>query len=55
LVAEELSPVVVGIDGSDPSRVALRWAAEEAVRRGLPLRIVHAVEPWGQLPFYPAP
>ncbi|GLY75570.1 universal stress protein [Actinoallomurus iriomotensis] len=55
LVAEELSPVVVGVDGSDPSRVALRWAAEEAVRRGRPLRIMHALEPWGEVPFYPVP
>jgi nucleotide-binding universal stress UspA family protein len=55
-VAEELSPVVVGVDGSDPSRVALRWAADEAVRRGRPLRIVYAVGPWAcDIPFYPEP
>jgi nucleotide-binding universal stress UspA family protein len=53
LVAEELSPVVVGVDGSDPSHVALRWAADEAVRRGRPLRIMHALEPWTEVPFYP--
>jgi nucleotide-binding universal stress UspA family protein len=48
--------VVVGVDGSDPSRDALRWAADEAVRRGRSLRIVHAIGPWaGDLPFYPAP
>ena len=32
--------VVVGSDGSLPSRRAVRWAAEEAGRRGIPLRIV---------------
>jgi nucleotide-binding universal stress UspA family protein len=48
--------VVVGVDGSDPSRDALRWAADEAVRRGRSLRIMHAIGPWaGDLPFYPAP
>lgn len=37
--------VVVGVDGSEASRRAVRWAAEEAgLRRGT-LRIVHAVDP----------
>lgn len=44
-MAEDLSPIVVGVDGSDPARVAMRWAAAEAVRRGRPLRLVHAVRP----------
>lgn len=35
-------PVVVGIDGSVIARSAARWAAEEAVRRGVGLRIVYA-------------
>ncbi|MFC4495678.1 universal stress protein [Streptomyces ovatisporus] len=35
-------PVVVGVDGSDPSLEAVDWAADEAALRGLPLRIVHA-------------
>lgn len=35
--------VVVGVDGSDQSHAALEWAAAEAVRRGLPLHIVHAL------------
>ena len=34
-------PVVVGIDGSPASVSALRWAAEHARRRGLPLEVVH--------------
>ncbi|MFF5404472.1 universal stress protein [Streptomyces misionensis] len=35
-------PLVVGVDGSEDSLVAVDWAADEAVRLGLPLRIVHA-------------
>ncbi|HVB06752.1 MAG TPA: universal stress protein [Acidimicrobiales bacterium] len=35
-----LRPVVVGVDGSEPSRAALRWGAEEARLRGLPLEAV---------------
>ncbi|MEV7599821.1 universal stress protein [Kitasatospora sp. NPDC089797] len=39
------STVVAGIDGSAASTAAARWAAEEAVRRGASLRLVHAW-PW---------
>ncbi|WP_030263973.1 universal stress protein [Streptomyces sp. NRRL B-24484] len=34
--------VLAGIDGSPESAAAARWAAGEAVRRELPLRLVHA-------------
>jgi nucleotide-binding universal stress UspA family protein len=34
--------VVVGVDGSECALGAVRWAVQEAVRRGAPLRIVHA-------------
>jgi nucleotide-binding universal stress UspA family protein len=34
--------VVVGVDGSKSALAAVRWAAREAVRRRLPLRLVHA-------------
>lgn len=55
-MVEKLAPVVVGVDGSAPARQALRWAVEDAGRRGRPLRIVHIVEPWRfDIPFYPAP
>ncbi|MGW6686858.1 universal stress protein [Streptomyces sp. NPDC054961] len=34
--------IVVGVDGSPQSRAAADWAAREAVRRDLPLNVVHA-------------
>lgn len=46
--------VVVGLDGFRESRAAAEWAAREAKLRGLPLTIVHGVEPvphpWAQAP-----
>ncbi|MFI5520925.1 universal stress protein [Streptomyces platensis] len=35
-------PLVVGTDGSDSAFRALDWAADEAARHGLPLRVVYA-------------
>ncbi|MFI9749524.1 universal stress protein [Streptomyces collinus] len=35
-------PLVVGVDGSEPSLRAVDWAADEAALRGVPLRLVHA-------------
>jgi nucleotide-binding universal stress UspA family protein len=48
-------PVLVGVDGSQPSLDALRWAADEAALRGVTLRVVHI---WTGMPelysgFYP--
>ncbi|SCE72991.1 Nucleotide-binding universal stress protein, UspA family [Micromonospora coriariae] len=40
-------PVAVGVDGSEPSLVALGFAAERAAQRRLPLRVLHA---WTQGP-----
>jgi nucleotide-binding universal stress UspA family protein len=46
--------IVVGVDGSAPSHVALRWAAEEARRRSARLLVIHAHEwPWPGAPLGP--
>jgi len=42
--------IVVGVDGSDASQEALRWAAEEARLRSVPLVAVHA---WSFVPPQP--
>jgi Universal stress protein family len=41
---------VVGVDGSEGSRAALRWAAAEAARHGAELEVVHAWQPPIRLP-----
>lgn len=41
-VQDDERPVVVGYDGSAESRLALRWAVEEARLRFLPLLVCHA-------------
>jgi nucleotide-binding universal stress UspA family protein len=45
--ADGAAPIVVGMDGSQPSYAALDWAVAAAKRRHLPVRIVHALE-WVQ-------
>ncbi|BAD57744.1 universal stress protein [Nocardia farcinica] len=37
-------PLVVGVDDSAASDLAVRWAAETAAARGRPLRLVHALD-----------
>ncbi|MFC0541866.1 universal stress protein [Kutzneria chonburiensis] len=37
-------PVVAAVDGSDSALDAVRWAADEATRRGLSLHLMHIVE-----------
>ena len=53
--------IVVGVDGSGPSRTALRWAAAEARLRGAALEVVHTwspdFTPWASslAPGFPGP
>ncbi|GAA1244147.1 universal stress protein [Streptomyces aureus] len=35
-------PLIVGVDGSDSSLLAIDWAVDEAARLGVPMRLVHA-------------
>ena len=42
VAAEKIEGIVVGVDGSQQSKCALRWAEREAVRRGRVLTIVSA-------------
>lgn len=46
--------IVVGVDGSATSNVAVCWAAREAAMRHIPLTVVHVVNPvvatWLQIP-----
>ncbi|WP_306324724.1 universal stress protein [Streptomyces venezuelae] len=44
--------VTVGLDGSDESLAAARWAAREAVLREVPLRLLH-VDEWPNAPEIP--
>lgn len=47
MAEDEPRGVVVGVDGSQPSRRALDWAMTEAQLRGLPLYVVSAAPPAG--------
>ena len=41
---DPLSPVVVGLDGSEAAVAATLWAVDEAIARNVPLRLVHAAD-----------
>ena len=50
--------IVVGVDGSPPSKVAVDWAAREAAMRNLPLTIIHVIQAatvrmWPDVPMPP--
>ncbi|MFG1969001.1 universal stress protein [Nonomuraea fuscirosea] len=46
--------IIVGVDGSAPSRAAVEWAAADALRLRVPLRVVHAVDrSWYQVGRFP--
>ena len=56
MTIDSADPIVVGVDGSEQSTAAVRWAAREAHRRHAPLRVVHAwVWPLYRVPLGPAP
>ncbi|MFI6294808.1 universal stress protein [Nonomuraea sp. NPDC050790] len=38
--------IIVGVDGSQAGLEAAGWAAEEAVLRGVPLTVAHAMQRW---------
>lgn len=46
--AHPTAPVVVGVDGSEPSLAALRFAVEQAASRLVPLRVLRAWHPPAQ-------
>ncbi|AQT79279.1 universal stress protein [Mycolicibacterium litorale] len=39
------SGILVGVDGSPESKVAIDWAARDAAMRGVPLKLVHVLNP----------
>src|SRR5688500_11143573 len=41
--------IVVGYDGSAQSCAAVDWAAAEAHHRGLPLTVLHVIDPYSML------
>jgi nucleotide-binding universal stress UspA family protein len=53
-VVTEQRPIVVGVSGSRASAVALRWAADEAVRRRRPLHVVLIWSPEHRASYAPA-
>jgi nucleotide-binding universal stress UspA family protein len=51
--------IIVGVDGSPPSKVAIDWAARDAAMRKQPLSLVHVMAPpvmmaWPEAPMVPA-
>lgn len=53
---EDRSAVVVGVDGSEEARRALRWAAATAIKTNRPLHIVHTwLWPAFRVPLGPVP
>ena len=44
--------ILVGVDGSAESDVAIRWATREATMRGVPITVMHVVPP---IPEWPTP
>ena len=53
--AASTEPVIVGVDGSSVSRVAVDWAARDAALRGTTLRLVHILTPPAVMAFLEVP
>ena len=48
-------PIIVGVDGSSASRVAVDWAARDAALRGADLKLVHVLVPPAVMAFPEVP
>jgi nucleotide-binding universal stress UspA family protein len=48
-------PIIVGVDGSPASKVAVDWAARDAARRGEALKLVHVLAPPAVMAFPEVP
>ncbi len=48
-------PIIVGVDGSSASRVAVDWAARDAARRGVAVKLVHVLVPPAVMAFPDVP
>ena len=55
VTAASAQPIVVGIDGSSVSKVAVDWAARTAAMREIPLKLVHALNPPAVMAFPEVP
>lgn len=55
VTAASAKPIVVGIDGSSVSKVAVDWAARTAALREVPLKLVHVLNPPAVMAFPEVP
>ena len=55
VTAASAQPIVVGIDGSSVSKVAVDWAARTAALREVPLKLVHVLNPPAVMAFPEVP
>jgi nucleotide-binding universal stress UspA family protein len=53
--AASVKPVIVGVDDSPPSRVAVDWAARDAACRGVSLKLVYVLTPPAVMAFPDVP